>query len=1146
MIRRIGRWFVGISIAAVLVCVAAISWLVATESGTRWLMAKAAPLLPNELSIASIDGTLLRGLQLNSMNWNDASLLISVDRVRTQFKLLPLLRRNLVVSLLDVQAVTAVVADRAESDAVAAAFALDLPITVSLDASSIKDVRVQIDDSEYLIDQISLSGRMSGPDLEISDFSVASDLGDVELSGNVRLSSPYETSVDGLWTLRMPEQPSLAGQLVLRGDSSQYDIQHDLTAPYSIDTNGWITVTDGEFRADLNNTWPLVNFSTADGRSVEVRDGNLYLDGTRSQFEFDANATIKTADIPALSVSLSGSGDSQQVVVQSISIASDLGRLLANGSIVVAPEPSWDLSYEIADIDPAVLHQTLSGQLQLQGNSTGRLVDQQVLASAAVDSMAGNLNGYPITGTAALTYADEVLRFKGARINAGVNHAVLDGSYGAALDINAALRLGDIGQLLADAGGAVGGELRLRSGPDHIALTGDLNVTSLAWQDYSVDHLETRFALPTVGVGKVFLRAQNARVGKVNLASVSVDGSGSAQSHELVATMDTPIGRTEVRATGQYVEYGWSGVIEALSMRGDTLGEWVLQQETDVSISTSALNLGHACLAAVSPAGTACMELNYEDSGPLRFRTSISGLPLAALPISLPEASSIAGVIEADADGEFLDQRLSASANLNILNLGLRAVYEDDEITADFDVATFKAAIVDNRLDAEFRLAATDKSARASADIELTDILDRQSPVTGAAALELSDLSLLSFLYPDVTKTDGHVGGTVQVSGSLDAPEFVGEIGLQDGAFEVRRAGIAVTDVGLRLRQFETGRLSLDGSAISGEGRLSVSGTTTLSSTDGVRTQVTLEGDNFALLRLPEWQLAASPSIEVILDDRAARISGELGIPNANIIIHEVPETAEQPSADVTVHRVDETQKTIRRELSIDVRTVLGDAVSLSAFGLTTGLEGSVRVSGGSKSPYAGAGHLVLRDGRYKAYGQNLQIERGELIFNGPLDNPTLNIRATRTASDGVVAGIHLTGTPSQPRSDVFSEPVLGDAEALSYLLTGRPLVSANAQQGDMLNQAAFALGLSTAGSVVSRISDQFGLDTLAVKGGSGEQQIVAGKQIGTRLLVEYAYGIVDNLGTLLLRYQLNSRMVLESRSGSVNNVDVVYSVKKK
>jgi translocation and assembly module TamB len=1124
---------------------AAFFWLAATENGTRWLLAQVLPMLPSEMSIAGVDGTLFRGLHLNSVRWHNETLTVSVDSIRTQFELLPLLGRNLNVSVLDVQNVDMVIADLPESDPDEPPFALDLPITVSLDAASIQDIRVAFDDDEYLLDHVSLAGRLSGPDLDLSELSIASDLGDFQLSGNVRLAHSYNAFVDGTWTLRMPEQPSLAGRIELSGDISRYEIQHALTAPHAITTNGWFTVTDGRIWADIENNWDVVNLSMSDGRSVRASNGLLHLVGTAKQFEFDGNATIDTADIPSLSVSINGDSDRNRFNVEALSVANDWGRSLTSGTVTIMPEPTWDLRHEFFDIDPALTNQVLTGQLQLRGSSVGHIAEQKVTASAAVDSLAGQLNGYPVTGSGTLSYDGELLRFKSAHINVGINQAMLDGSYGTRLNLHAALQLRDINQLLPDAAGVVSGEVHLESEPDHAALSGALDATSLVWQDYAVEHIETRFDLPTAGAGRIFLRAQKAQLDKVLFETVSIDGAGSTQSNEIFATIDGPIGRTEFRVVGQYLDELWSGSVKALTMRGEAFGDWALQQDTDLLVSASALKLGRACLVAVAPVGTACIQLDVEAEGPLRFKSSISGLPLTALPMNLPEGSSITGIIEAEADGEFLQQRLQAKADLKILNLSLRAVYEDEELAADFDVATVNASVLDNRLNAELQLTATDKSARANATIELTDIFDKHSQLAGSAALELSDLSLLSFLYPDITKSSGRVGGRMQVLGNLAAPEFVGEIGLQDGAFEVRRAGIAVTDVGLRLRQLETGRLNLDGSAKSGDGHLSVVGTTTLSSTDGIRTQVTLKGEKFALVRLPEWQVTASPAIDVVLDDRAARISGELGIPDADITIHEVPETAEQPSADVIVHRKDETQDTVRRELFVDVRTVLGEAVSLSAFGLTTGLEGAVRITGGSKSPYAGSGRLILRDGRYKAYGQNLQIESGALIFNGPLDNPVLDLRATRTASDGVVAGIHLTGTPVQPQSDVFSDPTLGDAESLSYLLTGRPLVSANAEQGDMLNQAAFALGLSTAGSVVSRISNQLGLDTLAVKGGSGEQQIVAGKRLGSRLLVEYAYGIVDNLGTLLLRYQLNSRMVLESRSGSVNNVDVVYSVKK-
>ena len=1142
---RIVRWSFVVAAVTTLIAVTSIYWLVVTENGARWLLSKASPYLPSQMSIAGLDGTLLQGLQLSSIRWDDDSLSISVDSVHTQFALLPLLRRNLDISVFDAHTVKVMVGDLPEGGAAEAPFAVDIPLTVLLDAASIRDVRVEIDDEEYLIDSIDLGGRMSGSDLDISKFDVASNLGELAISGNVRLADPYTASVNGRWALQIPEQPRLDGQINLRGDSSRYDIQHSLTAPYKIATNGWLAIEDSEVRADVENSWPLVDLAMADGRTVSARDGRLHLIGTIEQFVFEGSATVDMEDIPPFLVSLNGDSDTNRFSIEALSISSEWGRLLASGTVTIAPEPNWDLGYEIFEVDPALVNSILTGRLQLRGRSVGSIDNQKIIASAAVDSLAGNLNGYPVTGSAALSYADESLRFTDARINVGSNHAVFNGSYGAKLDVNATLRLPDISQLIVEAAGSASGDLRLRTNADHVALKGNLIADSLLWNGYSVDHLESRFDLPAAGAGEVFVRARNASIDQLRLESVAIDGDGTAESHGIAATIDLPVGRSEFRASGRYADEQWTGSLETLTLRGEALGEWALQQETDVAISATALTIDRACLLAASPAGTACIELQYEDSGTLRFSTSMSGLPIDALPIDLPEASSITGTIEAEADGEFLDQRLTATANLNIPGLGLRELYEDEEIAADFDVATLNASILDNRLNAKLQLAATDKSAGANASIELANILDRESQITGAATLELSDLSLLSFLYPDVTETSGRVGGKVDISGSLTAPEFVGEIGLQDGAFEVSRAGIAVTEIGLRLQQSEPGRLSLEGSAKSGEGFLSIGGSTTLSSTAGVRTQITLKGDKFEILRLPEWHASTSPSIEVILDDREARISGELGIPDANIVVHEIPDTAVQPSADVIVHRADESQQTTRRELFVDVRTVLGKEVSLSAFGLTTGLEGAVRITGGSKSPYAGFGRLILREGRYKAYGQNLEIERGELVFNGPLGNPTLDVRATRTASDDVVAGIHLTGTPAQPRSEVFSDPVLGDAEALSYLLTGRPLVNANAEQGDMLNQAAFALGLSTAGSVVSQISNELGLDTLAVKGGSGNQQIVAGKSLGNRLLVEYAYGIVDKLGTLLLRYQLNKRLVLESRSGSVNNVDVVYSVKK-
>ncbi|MDX1481360.1 MAG: translocation/assembly module TamB domain-containing protein, partial [Woeseiaceae bacterium] len=287
--------------------------------------------------------------------------------------------------------------------------------------------------------------------------------------------------------------------------------------------------------------------------------------------------------------------------------------------------------------------------------------------------------------------------------------------------------------------------------------------------------------------------------------------------------------------------------------------------------------------------------------------------------------------------------------------------------------------------------------------------------------------------------------------------------------------------------------------------------------------------------------------INLVLDDRTATATGQLDVPKADITVNSVPETAVRPSGDVTVHGERTADETTQRSIRVNVVVGLGDAVQLNAFGLSTGVEGRVRIRGGSREPYTGNGSLSLKDGRYKAYGQDLEIESGELVFNGRLDNPQLDVRAVRRIeAEDVVAGIRLSGTPRQLRSEVYSDPSMRDAEVLSYLLTGRSISSRDAEDDDLLNSAAFALGLSQAGSITSQIRGDLGLDTLSVEGGSESGRIVAGKRFGDRLLVEYGYGIIDQLGTLLLRYQLNNRLVLESRTGTVSELDLVYSVKKK
>ncbi|MCI4078678.1 translocation/assembly module TamB domain-containing protein, partial [Klebsiella pneumoniae] len=68
--------------------------------------------------------------------------------------------------------------------------------------------------------------------------------------------------------------------------------------------------------------------------------------------------------------------------------------------------------------------------------------------------------------------------------------------------------------------------------------------------------------------------------------------------------------------------------------------------------------------------------------------------------------------------------------------------------------------------------------------------------------------------------------------------------------------------------------------------------------------------------------------------------------------------------------------------------------------------------SGGS---VRGVGTVRVIKGRYKAYGQDLDITKGTVSFVGPLNDPNLNIRAERRLSP-VGAGVEILGSLNSPR----------------------------------------------------------------------------------------------------------------------------------
>lgn len=186
-------------------------------------------------------------------------------------------------------------------------------------------------------------------------------------------------------------------------------------------------------------------------------------------------------------------------------------------------------------------------------------------------------------------------------------------------------------------------------------------------------------------------------------------------------------------------------------------------------------------------------------------------------------------------------------------------------------------------------------------------------------------------------------------------------------------------------------------------------------------------------------------------------------------------------------------------------------------------------------------------DGIYKAYEQNLAIERGRLIFNGPLDNPGLDVRAVREVEEGgIKVGISLAGTVQQPESSLFSTPQQTQSDTLSYLLTGRAMSGLSGAQSSLLMDAITGLGIAGGENLAQQLGGSLGLDEVGLKAKNGnfdQSELALGKRLGARLYVRYIVGLFDSLQRVAITYQINKHLQVEAQAGVQQGVDLIYKV---
>ena len=528
-----------------------------------------------------------------------------------------------------------------------------------------------------------------------------------------------------------------------------------------------------------------------------------------------------------------------------------------------------------------------------------------------------------------------------------------------------------------------------------------------------------------------------------------------------------------------------------------------------------------------------------------------------ALKASLSRSS---GDISMQPEGAQVGTRIAAGvrqASLSVDSLG-------NDITLALRWDSERAGTVDGQL--KTRLAkSADGSWEWPADAELAGQLKAQLPRIG----------VWSALAPPGWRLRGSLAADINIAGTRAAPQLKGELQANDLALRSVVDGIEFGDGKLRAtldgNRMRITEFTLQGAG--GAGNTGGGGTLTAQGEAAwvnSQPQVTLDAklDRLRASLRSDRQVTLSGNLQAVLKGKQTELAGSLRVDQARFVLPEesAPQLGDdvvvrgRPNAKADVSKSGSAQVADKpgagntaesRSVKLAIQLDLGQDLRVSGKGLNTLLRGTLALTGETLAQPRLVGTVNTFAGSYRAYGQQLEVERGTVRFNGPLDNPTLDILAVRPTLSRVDqrVGVQILGTALLPRVSLYAQPDLPEAEKLSWLVLGRASASGGGEAA-LLQQAAFALLGGKDGNLSGGLAASLGLDELSFRGASSNSDgttsagaVTLGKRFSRNFYVAYERSVSGALGTLLVFYDLSQRFTIRAQAGQQSAVDLIFTV---
>ena len=945
-------------------------------------------------------------------------------------------------------------------------------------------------------------------------------------------------------------------------------------------------------------------------KPVPVTSAKLTLTGWYDNYQAQLSGDLVQPDVGELNVSAKVSGNLQAVDIERLEINrvnKDKSvvplQVATSGRVAWSPTLEWGLTLQAQQVNPAIFLPDWPGNMQLALRVEGEYrppADQAQASDLQLRfqdlDLSGSLRGLAVSGKGDLAFDGERWLSEQLRVTLGANQLNLSGSISEQLDLQWRLEVPLLTQIDPQFTGSLSSRGRVQGTLSEPLIDVTARARDLRWQDYALEQLDLHLQ-PSAGHYELALDAQALSLNEQYFPRITLTGSGSMAQHLLHGSIEnSDIGQLDFDLESQYSDARWQGRFTDLNINVSEIPPLQLASSEWINASAERVEIGQQCLTTRSfrdwrrtrndPAATdtppgdgdvvvdnnnepelsndqadqaneaparLCLNGVWDSEKGAELQASLVAVPLRLARAWLKPEVTLGGVIEGDLSFNWTKKAnptnvfdgMVASLQLQTRGGELRhRVIEEEPSVYVWRSAQLQAELKDSQLEAS---ALMDWAEYGDLNAGVTINMARED-ITGSLTANFNSLSPFEALIPLVNDVSGRLTADINVSGKLDKPDIAGDLRLLQGTAKIPSLGLELTSMALSLEGRSSGRMDLRASAKSGDGTLNIAGDLQGLGTPDWQANGQLRGENFLILNQSQLNATLTPSLDLLASEKEIRVSGDARIPYARASIKTLPAGATKVSKDVVVINDPTMDEMIvaGKPLFMNINLELGEDVVFSGFGLNGKLRGKINILQSPPRALLTTGYVSIEDGEYKAYGQELEIERGRLLFQGPYDNPGLDILAVRETPEYEV-GLEVSGTIQQPKSTIRPPEGMSESESMAILLTGKPLNEASAADAYVLLSAVSGLGMSDGPMITEEIAQTLRVDEFTINSDDGfkQSELWVGKYLSPRLFVRYIVGLFDQVSSVGVTYEITDKLRVEAESGEIQSVDLIYKIER-